>query len=96
MPARKKEEMISFKVDGSLAEAMQGVPNRSEFIRSAILAALENSCPLCQGSGLLTPDQKTHWEEFSRHHRLRECHQCHAVHLDCSAQPGPKGHKKDK
>jgi hypothetical protein len=100
MPRKKKEEIISFKVDGALAEAIQRAPNRSEFIRGAILAALDNACPLCQGTGLLSPDQKKHWEDFRRRHPVRECRQCHAVHLECSAtapdtaSPHPGGRKK--
>ena len=39
MPEPKKREIITFKVDDALRKALQSVPNRSEFIRSAILAA---------------------------------------------------------
>jgi hypothetical protein len=83
MPARRKQEIITFKVDESLAARLRGIANRSEFIRGAILTALENSCPLCGGVGILTPDQRKHWEHFSRNHSLAECEECHAVHLVC-------------
>ena len=83
--ARKKQEIITFKVDEPLLEAMVGIPNRSEFIRSAILSALDSVCPLCKGSGILTPDQRRHWLEFTEHHALEECEDCHAVHLVCEA-----------
>ena len=36
-----KAEVVTFKADGSLLKAIEGIPNRSQFIRSAILAALE-------------------------------------------------------
>jgi hypothetical protein len=81
--AGAKGEIITFKADDELLEALRGVPNRSEFIRRAILQALESSCPLCGGTGLLTPMQKRHWEEFSRSHPLRECDDCHEMHLVC-------------
>lgn len=81
--AKKKQDIITFKVDGSLSEAMQGIPNRSEFIRDAILAALDNACPLCKGTGILTPDQSKHWNLFSENHSLEECDNCHAFHLVC-------------
>jgi len=84
--ARKKHEIITFKVDGPLLEAMRGVPNRSEFIRSAILSALDSVCPLCKGSGILTPDQRIHWTKFAKRHALAECEDCHAVHLVCEAE----------
>ncbi len=84
--AQQKREIISFKADDSLVAALGSIPNRSEFIRSALLTALENSCPLCQGGGLLTPSQKAHWEEFTANHQLAECDDCHEVRLVCSEQ----------
>jgi len=39
-----KQDIITFKADRALVAAMRGVPNRSAFIRTAILAALENGC----------------------------------------------------
>jgi len=93
MGVRKgKQEVISFKADGSLAKAMAGIPNRSEFIRAAVLAALDGVCPLCQGTGILSPEQKEHWQRFSQSHRVKECDHCHAVHLVCDASPGQEGH----
>ena len=79
----KRPEVISFKADGALLKAMKSIPNRSEFIRCAIMAALDSTCPLCNGTGILTPDQKRHWSEFSKRHSLEECQQCHAFHLVC-------------
>lgn len=90
MAGRKKQDIITFKVDESLAEAMQGVPNRSEFIRCAVLAALENTCPLCQGTGLLTPDQRQHWQAFAATHSVVECDRCSAVHLVCADDAAPR------
>lgn len=60
-----RKEIITFKVDESLAAAMQGIPNRSAFIRSAILSALNGSCPLCKGTGILTPEEKKNWDQFA-------------------------------
>lgn len=88
----KKQEIITFKVDGALAEALKQVPNRSEFIRAAILDALENGCPLCQGTGLLTPDQKKHWGDFLSNHTVTTCKDCNAVHLVCQADNDPCHH----
>ncbi len=93
MPPRRKQEIITFKVDDALWDAMQGIPNRSEFIRAAILRALDNACPLCRGTGSLTPDQRRHWERFAETHRVKECGDCHAVHLVCVASAG-KGRRR--
>ncbi len=90
--ARKKQEIVTFKVDEPLLAAMNGIPNRSEFIRAAILAALDSVCPLCKGNGILTPDQRRHWDRFAKHHALAECEDCHAMHLVCEADAdGCKG-----
>jgi hypothetical protein len=89
---KSKVETITFKVEESLAEALRKVPNRSQFIRSALLAALDGVCPLCQGTGLLTPEQKRHWEAFKEHHYLARCDDCKAVHLVCSRQAGEAAH----
>lgn len=83
-----KPEVISFKADQSLLQAMEGIPNRSEFIRNAILAALDGICPLCQGTGILSPQQKTHWQSFARHHQVRRCGSCQALHLVCAGHGG--------
>ncbi len=75
--------IITFKADASLRKALSGIPNRSEFIRSAILSALESICPLCHGTGIMTPHQREHWERFATNHPLRECDECHEYHLVC-------------
>ena len=36
-----------------LAQFLNGMPNKSQFIRAAILAHLNSACPLCGGRGLL-------------------------------------------
>ena len=83
-PFRKKSEIITFKVDETLFKAMRGIPNRSNFIRAAVLAALDSVCPLCKGSGILTPHQRDHWQDFSRDHSVEQCSDCQAPHLVCS------------
>ncbi len=95
--AGKKQDVITLKVDRSLAEAMAGVSNRSRFIRDAILAALENVCPLCMGTGILSPRQKEHWVGFARDHSVRQCPECHERHLTCeheTARPRRRGANK--
>ncbi|MBU0640189.1 MAG: ribbon-helix-helix domain-containing protein [Planctomycetes bacterium] len=88
--ARQKQEIVTFKANASLLEAMRGVPNRSEFIRAAVVAALDGVCPLCKGTGILTPNQKTHWETFAKDHAVSECNDCHELHLVCSSK-GKRG-----
>jgi len=84
---RPDHEIITFKSDRALVEAMRGIPNRSQFIRSAILAALDGACPLCKGTGILTPEQRRHWDAFTADHAVKECKQCHALHVVCTNRP---------
>lgn len=86
MPRAKKRDIISFKVDGALADILDAVPNRSEFIRTAILNALEKNCPLCLGTGILSPEQQKHWSAFIETHSVRQCDRCKAMHLVCNAE----------
>lgn len=89
---RGKADVVTFKVDSSLVEAMKHIPNRSAFIRTAILGALDSACPLCQGTGVLTPRQKEHWDDFADGHALEECGECHELHLVCvGRRRAPRG-----
>lgn len=87
-----KAEIITFKADASLLEAMQGIPNRSEFIRNAVLNALDSVCPVCRGTGTLTPNQHKHWSKFAADHSLQECGDCHEYHLVCAKNPAAHSH----
>jgi hypothetical protein len=84
---RNKPEVLSFKVDAALLDAMHGLPNRSDFIRNAIQAALDSTCPLCKGTGILSPNQKRHWETFSEDHSVKECADCNEMVLVCTKRP---------
>ncbi|MFC1851690.1 CopG family transcriptional regulator [candidate division CSSED10-310 bacterium] len=90
MASKKKPEIITFKADETLADILRGIPNRSDFIRKAILAAMESVCPLCMGTGILTPEQRQHFQKFARDHSVQECSTCHASHLVCEVHAGHK------
>lgn len=84
MRYRREPQVISFKADKALREALEGIANRSEFIRNAILMALENVCPLCGGTGLLSVSQKNHLDAFLKYHEIIICKDCNQRHLSCS------------
>jgi len=94
MAKKRKPEIVTFKTDDSLLDALKAVPNRSEFIRAAVLAALENHCPLCGGSGVLTPNRLKHWRAFIKSHALKECTDCHELEIVCPAAAKRKVHKR--
>ena len=91
--AQQKQSIVTFKAEDSLVEALRGVSNRSAFIRSAVLAALESTCPLCGGTGILTREQKDHWDAFALDHAVKECDTCHEWHLVCGRRQSRHPHK---
>ena len=84
---KEKLDIITFKVPESLRDAMKGIPNRSEFIRTALVAALDSICPLCKGTGVMMPNQRPHWDKFVNDHHFEECDTCSAVHVVCDRGP---------
>ena len=89
---RAKREIITFKANETLLRALEGVRNRSAFIREAVQAALDGTCPLCRGSGALTPNQKQHWDAFAADHAVARCGDCEETHLVCGEQPPARVH----
>ena len=83
MAQAKDVGVITFKADKDLMKLLKGIRNRSEFIRTAILDALENACPFCRGTGVLTPHRRKHWNELTKHHDMKECKECHEEVLVC-------------
>ena len=51
---------------------------------AGILSALDNRCPLCQGAGVLSPDQMRHWRDLEADHSVEECEHCRELRLVCS------------
>ncbi len=55
MPRKRSTlTLMGFKVDSELAELLNAMPNKSAFIRKAILAQLGLPCPMCSGKGFLS------------------------------------------
>ncbi len=79
----KGVEVITFKADKDLMKLLKGIRNRSEFIRTAVLEALDNACPFCRGTGVLTTHRKKHWKDLAGHHPVKECRECHEEVLVC-------------
>jgi hypothetical protein len=87
-PGKLPPEILTFKADQSLVEALSRIPNRSEFIRGAILKAFESSCPFCHGTGTMTMNQRRHWDDFLVRHKLIECGECHETKIQCAGKRG--------
>ncbi len=89
---KKKERIISFKTDEQLAESLDKISNKSDFIRKAVQSALEQKCPLCSGTGILTQEQQQHLDHFLALHSLEKCGECKAVHFVCRDNCSAKLH----
>ncbi len=48
---KTKQRIVTFKVEEELAAFLDNMPNKSDFIRKALLSALMEPCPVCDGKG---------------------------------------------
>ena len=74
--ADQQETVLSFRVDHHLAEALNRLPDRSGFIRRAILRAFYRVCPACQGKGVLPEQAAGPIEAFIAEHLPARCECC--------------------
>ncbi|GMV96903.1 MAG: hypothetical protein AMXMBFR83_12630 [Phycisphaerae bacterium] len=51
--AQHKQTVVSFRVDRHLAELLDALPDKSTFIRDAIMQRFYTVCPCCDGRGVL-------------------------------------------
>src|SRR3954451_16754948 len=79
--ARKspKSKIVAFKVEEDLADFLDALPNKSEFIRKAILAQFGMTCPLCAGSGVVDKGIHDHYETIIANNNSRPCEKCRAA-----------------
>lgn len=89
---KNKRRVISFKADEDLAEHLDKIVNKSEFIRRAVEIALAGKCPLCSGTGVLSHDQQRHMEHFFSSHSLEKCRECNALHYVCQVEKAEELH----
>src|SRR5687768_4572209 len=61
-----KSSIVALKVDAETAAMLGALPNKSEFIRAALRARLDEICPLCRGSGV-RPEAPTAHAPGGRH-----------------------------
>ena len=76
--ARKKPktELVAFKVEENLAAFLNKLPNKSDFIRKAIVAQFGMVCPLCTGSGFVPTGLHTHYKPVIAENSIRPCQRC--------------------
>lgn len=79
MPPRrhsKKSEIVAFKVEEDLAAFLNKLPNKSAFIRKAIVAQLGMACPLCTGAGVVPRGIHEHYAPVLAKNNVRKCDGC--------------------
>jgi len=76
---RKKSVVVTFRVDAHLAEALDQLPDRSAFIRDAILARFHDTCPACGGEGRVHCDAGAWLRGVFEKEGARPCSCCATV-----------------
>ena len=77
MAARSpKAVIVAFKVEKELADLLDKLPNKSDFIRKAIAAQLGVSCPLCLGKGVIPRGLNDHYSPVLNASRTANCTAC--------------------
>lgn len=78
--ARKapKTQIVAFKVEEDLAEFLNKLPNKSDFIRKAIVAQFGMACPLCSGTGVVPRGLHNHYKPIITANNIRPCQKCDA------------------
>ncbi len=74
-----KTKIVAFKVEEELAEFLDKLNNKSDFIRKAILAQFSMACPLCAGSGVVARGLHDHYKPVIAAHNAHPCSQCQAA-----------------
>src|SRR5262245_64804334 len=72
----QKKKIVAFKVEEDLAEFLDKLKNKSEFIRQAILAQFSMECPLCSGSGVVPRGLHTHYKPIIQRENKHPCDRC--------------------
>ena len=71
-----KTAVVAFKVEKELAELLDKLPNKSAFIRKAIVAQLGMACPLCNGVGVVPRGVHDHYATLLAQFNHRRCEGC--------------------
>ena len=75
-PAKSKQRIVTFKVEEDVAAFLDSMPNKSEFIRKALLSALLEPCPVCNGKGSVPRSLRRDLETIFQKQQLVPCSFC--------------------
>lgn len=71
-----KTAVVAFKVETELADILNKLPNKSAFIRKAIVNQLDMACPLCSGAGMLPKGLHDHFAPLVTKLNSKACDEC--------------------
>jgi hypothetical protein len=74
-----KSKIVAFKVEEELADFLDNLPNKSDFIRKAVLAQFGMTCPLCTGSGVVPRGVHDHFKPAITDNAERACDKCKSM-----------------
>ncbi len=77
---RPKPRVVAIKVEQELAELLDRLPNKSAFIRQAILAKMSTTCPLCHGAGRVPAGIHRHFAPVILSYQVCVCLACGERH----------------
>jgi hypothetical protein len=72
----RKNAVVAFKVEEELASILNDLPNKSEFIRKAIVSHLNMACPLCHGTGTLPKVMHDYYAAVLPQLSAKDCEGC--------------------
>ena len=75
--SRQKQTVVSFRVDQHLAEMLDHLPDKSTFIREALLRRFHTACPFCGGRGVLPQILADWFQAHTPDFEPLECTCCH-------------------
>ena len=76
MAPSMKQRVVTFKVEEEVATFLAGMPNKSEFIRKALLSALLEPCPICHGKGSVPASLRRDLEKILSKQQFVACSFC--------------------
>ncbi|MEZ6143599.1 MAG: hypothetical protein R3B84_23795 [Zavarzinella sp.] len=72
----QKTKVVAFKVEQELADFLDKLQNKSDFIRRAILAQFSMDCPLCHGGGIVPRGIHSHYKDVIPANNKIPCEKC--------------------
>lgn len=75
-PGKSKHRIVTFKVEEDVAAFLDTMPNKSDFIRRALLSALLEPCPVCHGKGSVPRTLRRELDTILKKQNLVPCSYC--------------------